>query len=124
VPFVRPVIVAVVSGGLPVTTVGVCAVEPMYGVTVYFVIALPPSDGAVQLTAACPLPGDAATEPGTPGTLGAAVPVALRTSVAASHGVFAPVLVAGLAVVPASVSTRSWTSSSMSFVGETFVRTV
>ncbi len=29
-----PVIVALVTGGVPVTIVGVCAVEPMYGVTV------------------------------------------------------------------------------------------
>jgi hypothetical protein len=34
VPFVSPVTVAVVAGGDPVTVVGVCAVDPMYGVTV------------------------------------------------------------------------------------------
>jgi hypothetical protein len=34
VPFVRPLTVAVVAGGLPVTVVGVCAVVPMNGVTV------------------------------------------------------------------------------------------
>jgi hypothetical protein len=34
VPFVNPVIVALVAGGDPVTVVGVWAVEPMYGVTV------------------------------------------------------------------------------------------
>jgi hypothetical protein len=34
VPFVKPVTVADVAGGLPVTVIGVCAVEPMYGVTV------------------------------------------------------------------------------------------
>src|SRR5689334_12168831 len=33
VPFVRPEMVAVVAGGLPVTVVGVCAVVPTYGVT-------------------------------------------------------------------------------------------
>jgi hypothetical protein len=33
VPFVRPVRVAVVGAGLPDTTVGVCALEPTYGVT-------------------------------------------------------------------------------------------
>ena len=33
VPWVSPVIVAVVSGGVPVIVVGVCAVEPMNGVT-------------------------------------------------------------------------------------------
>ena len=34
VPLVSPVTVTLVSGGLPVTVVGVCAVVPMYGVTV------------------------------------------------------------------------------------------
>ena len=34
VPLVRPLTVAVVAGGLPVTVVGVCAVVPMNGVTV------------------------------------------------------------------------------------------
>ena len=34
VPLVRPVTLAVVAGGLPVTVVGVCAVVPMNGVTV------------------------------------------------------------------------------------------
>ena len=34
VPLVRPVTVAEVAGGLPLTETGVCAVEPMYGVTV------------------------------------------------------------------------------------------
>src|SRR3954462_1720498 len=34
VPFVSPLTVAVVAGGLPVTVVGVCAVVPMNGVTV------------------------------------------------------------------------------------------
>ena len=48
----------------------------------------------------------------------------LSTSVAASHGVLAPVLVVGFAVVPVAVRTRSWASSSMSPVGETLVRTV
>ena len=52
VPFVRPEIVTLVAGGVPVTVVAVCAAAPTYGVTVYFVIALPPVDGAVQLTAA------------------------------------------------------------------------
>ena len=33
-PLVRPVIVALVAGGDPVTVIGACAVEPMYGVTV------------------------------------------------------------------------------------------
>jgi hypothetical protein len=47
----------------------------------------------------------------------------LSTSVAASQGVDLPVLVTGFAVAPAAPSTRSCTSSSMSPVGETFVRT-
>ena len=34
VPFVSPLTVAVVAGGLPLTVVGVCAVDPAYGVTV------------------------------------------------------------------------------------------
>src|SRR4051794_6666167 len=34
VPLVRPLTVAVVAGGFPVTVVGVCAVVPMNGVTV------------------------------------------------------------------------------------------
>ena len=38
-----------VAGGEPVTVVGVCAVEPMYGVILYEV-GCPPLDGAVQET--------------------------------------------------------------------------
>ena len=34
VPFVSPVTVVLVAGGDPVTVTGVCAVDPMYGVTV------------------------------------------------------------------------------------------
>src|SRR4051812_35351154 len=34
VPFVNPLTVAFVTGGLPVTVVGGCAVVPIYGVTV------------------------------------------------------------------------------------------
>ena len=34
VPLVNPLTVAVVAGGLPVTVVGLCAVDPMNGVTV------------------------------------------------------------------------------------------
>ena len=67
-PLVSPVTVVEVAGGLPVTVTGVCAVEPMYGVTVYLVIALPPLlDGAVQLTVAEPLPAVAVTAVGAPG---------------------------------------------------------
>jgi hypothetical protein len=47
----RPVTVVEVAGGVPVTVTGVCAVEPMNGVTVYLVIPLPPVlAGAVQMT--------------------------------------------------------------------------
>ena len=71
-PLVSPVTVAEVAGGLPVTVTGVCAVEPMYGVTVYLVIALPPLlDGAVQLTVAAVLPAVAVTPVGAPGAVGA-----------------------------------------------------
>src|SRR5579859_7670271 len=69
-PFVRPPIVAVVAGGLPLITVGVWAVEPTYGVTVYEVIGLLPSDGAVHDTVACALPAVATTLAGAAGTTG------------------------------------------------------
>jgi hypothetical protein len=72
VPLLSPLTVVVVAGGLPVTVVGVCAFEPMYGVTVYLVIVLPPvSVGAVQLTLAEPLPAFADTPVGAAGALGA-----------------------------------------------------
>ena len=90
----------------------------------YFVIGLPPSAGAVQLTVACPLPGEAVTPLGVLGGLGAAGAEVLKTRVAATHGVFAPVAVVGLGVVPAVDRTRSWARSSMSLVGETLVRTL
>src|SRR5262249_60831651 len=70
-PLVSPDTVVEVAGGLPVTVTGVCAVEPMNGVTVYLVIVLPPLlDGAVQLTFADPLPAVAVTPVGAPGTPG------------------------------------------------------
>ncbi len=73
-PFVRLVTVVVVAAGLPVTVTGVCAFEPMNGVTVYLVIVLPPLlVGAVQLTVADATPAVAVTPvgaPGTPGPLG------------------------------------------------------
>jgi len=66
---VSPVTVAETAGGLPVTVTGVCAAEPINGVTVYLVIALPPLlDGAVQLTVAAALPAVAVTPVGAPGT--------------------------------------------------------
>jgi hypothetical protein len=69
-PFVNPVTLVVVAEA-PETCTGVCAVEPMYGVTVYFAIALPPSSvGIVQLTCAAPLATAAATLSGAVGTVG------------------------------------------------------
>ena len=73
-PLVSPVTVFEVGAGLPVTVTGVCAAEPMNGVTVYVVIVLPPLFvGAVQVTVADALPAVAVTPvgaPGTPGPLG------------------------------------------------------
>ena len=46
-PAVSPVTVLLVAGGVPVTVVAVCAVEPMYGVILYDV-AGPPLAGAVH----------------------------------------------------------------------------
>ena len=89
----------------------------------YFVIGLPPSAGAVQLTVACPLPGEAVTPLGVLGGLGAAGAEVLRTMVAASHGVFAPVAWCGLAVVPAVDRTRSCDQQLHVGGGETLVRT-
>jgi len=67
---VSPVTCFVVAGGLPVTVTGVCAVEPINGVTVYVLIVLPPVlVGAVQLTVADPLPAVAVTPVGAPGRL-------------------------------------------------------
>ena len=66
---VRPVTVAEVAEPL-LTCVGVCAVEPIYGVTVYDVIGLPLAAGAVQLTIAWPDAGIAVTPVGAPGAVG------------------------------------------------------
>ena len=65
---VRPVMVAVVAGGLPVTSTGAGAFVPVV-VTVYFVITLPPFEGAVQLTTAEALPAVAVTLVGAPGAM-------------------------------------------------------
>ncbi len=68
-PFVRLFTGVVVAAGLPVTVTGVCAFEPMNGVTVYLVIVLPPLFvGAVQLTVAVVLPAVAVTAVGAPGS--------------------------------------------------------
>jgi len=69
VPFVNPVIVVLVAGGLPVIVVAVCAVVPMNGVTVYEVIALPLFAGAVHDTVADALPAMAVTPVGALGTV-------------------------------------------------------
>ena len=124
-PLVSPEIVVLVGAGLPVTSLGVCAVAPMYGVTVYFVMALPPLSGAVHVTVAWPSPAEAVGALGVAGAVGggAGAPV-LNTTVAASQGVFAPVLVVGFGVAPVPVRIWSCASSSMSPVGETLVRTV
>ena len=66
---VSPVTDVLVAGGLPLTIVGACAVVPMYGVTVYSVIGLPPFEGAVQLTTAEPLPAVAVTAVGAAGAV-------------------------------------------------------
>src|SRR6266513_3904817 len=72
VPFVRLLISVAVT--FP-TAVDVWAVTPMYGVTVYPLIALPPSDtGAVHDTVAEAFPATAATPVGTPGTVGGGAP--------------------------------------------------
>ena len=63
--------VALVPGGLPVTVVTGCGVDSMYGVIVYFVIALPPFGGAVQVTVAFSLPALAVTPVGADGSVGA-----------------------------------------------------
>ena len=70
VPLVRPVTLAVVCGGVPLTTAGVCATPAMYGVIVYEVIGLPPLDGAVQETTADWFPAVAVTLAGAPGRAG------------------------------------------------------
>src|SRR6266566_188970 len=60
VPLVSPEIV--VESVVPLTLVAGCAVAPMYGVTVYPVMALPPSDdGVCQETVACAFPAVAVT---------------------------------------------------------------
>ena len=65
-PFVRPVIVAEVADAPTFT--GVCASAPVYGVTLYSVIAPPPSLlGGVQLTCALPAATAAKTPVGADG---------------------------------------------------------
>lgn len=74
VPSVRPVMVAVVAGGVPATVVGGNAAlvsSAMCGVTVYDVIGLPPLFGAVHETAAVLSPADATTPVGVSGATAA-----------------------------------------------------
>ena len=94
---------------MPVTCVGVWAVLPMYGVTVYRVIGLPPSVGALQVTTAVVLPGAADTLVGAVGAVAAAgttgsdgaeagpVPTAL---VADTRNVYAVPFVSPVTVTP------------------------
>ena len=64
VPFVRPV--TVIGDDEPEAVI-----DPGDDVTVYEVIALPPFEaGAVNDTVACPLPAEADTDVGAPGTVG------------------------------------------------------
>ena len=75
VPLLNPVTVADVAGGEPVTDIDVCAVDPAYGVTVYPVIGLPPSEGALQDTTAEASPAVAETPPGAAGAVAGALGV-------------------------------------------------
>jgi hypothetical protein len=81
-PFARPLTFTVVGTGLPVTVTGVCACPDRYGVTVYEVIAEPPSSGAVQDTWADESPGTAVTVVGAVG----AVRVRDSLTIAATEG--------------------------------------
>ena len=72
-----------VAGGEPVTVFAVCGTPPAIGVTVYEVIALPPFDGAVHDTVACPSPAVALTPVGAAGTVG---PVGVTAAEAAESG--------------------------------------
>ena len=72
-----------VAGGDPVTVLAVCGTPPAYGVTVYDVIGLPPLDGAVQDTVACPSPAVALTPVGAKGAVG---PVGVTAAEAAESG--------------------------------------
>src|SRR3954462_13959990 len=66
---VRPVITCVTAVELDVR--GACAVVPMNGVTMYWLIAEPPLLGATHVTRAVPLPGDALGAAGAAGTVAA-----------------------------------------------------
>lgn len=63
IPLVKPV----TAIGLDVPVVVGCAVVPTYGVTVYLMIGLPPSEGAAKLTSTFVSPGAVVTPVGAPG---------------------------------------------------------
>jgi hypothetical protein len=122
VPLVSPLTVAEVDE--PLAVVVACAVLPMYGVTVYEVIGLPPSPGAAQVTVALASPAVALTPVGAPGAVGVPPPPPLplfRTSTAISHVVLAPVPAVADTAEPA-VTTLSSASISMSLAGERLTR--
>lgn len=64
VPLERPLTVTLVARK---TVFGVCASSPMYGVTMYEVMALPPFAGALQVTVALSSPALAVTPVGAAG---------------------------------------------------------
>ena len=68
---IKPPMVLVVAGGLPVTGTGVWAIPATYGVTVYPVMGLPPLPGAVHATVADPFPPVALMPVGATGAVGA-----------------------------------------------------
>jgi hypothetical protein len=70
-PFVRPVIVAPVGAGLPVTVLEASGVPPVHGVTVYEVMVEPPLFGAFHVTLAEAFPAEAVTPVGAAGAFGA-----------------------------------------------------
>src|SRR6516162_10952920 len=86
-------------------------------------MALPPFDGAVQLTVADAFPAAADTLPGAAGTAGGAWLPDLNTTVASSQMGFAPVPALADGVAPA-LTTWSSVRSSMSLVLEMLVLTV
>jgi hypothetical protein len=67
-PAFRPLTVALVSGGVPVTVVAGCASDSMYGVIVYLVGASP-LEGALHFRFAEPRPALAWTPVTWPGAL-------------------------------------------------------
>src|SRR2546429_2780201 len=69
---------------VPATTVDGCAAAPVYGVTVYAVMGLPPSGGADHETTAEALPATAVTPVGAPGAVGGAAGAAGLNTTAAS----------------------------------------